>query len=541
MDASTETTPTPAATPADEPAGTTRSRRPTRSGRARPRPTPASAGPVVLAGLLGLVTMVVLHDALVEDTYITLGYARGLFERGEWGLLPGVPSNTMTSPLNALLLGGLSFVARDPVNALWVVAVVNPMLCAWGLLRLGRSWGVGTRLAWLGVPLLFTDPFLMGTIGMETLLAITVLVWLLVNAREGSPVWYGVLSGVAVLLRPDLVVPVAVVWLLTPAVRRPLLRSVLVTGVVAAVVCLPWFLWSWIHLGSAIPDTLAIKAGSRFARAAPFWSGLWDRFGRVYPDGVRPALWALGAGLLAVLAAPVLGRWRRTPWLAPLTAAAAGIAYYLAFIAIDVPPFFWYYGLTVGAVTITVAWALAVLAGSRIASRRGLGVALAVAGAVAVMAPSAYFWGKSVAQQGPVLSEGPVIGNWATTPQYRALGRDLARMPKVAIRSGGEFGEILYYCRCELVDHFDSRALIRPALERQRASSRLMAQNYRFYRPEDYPPIPTEYGLRYRRRDPGPQVQTWKVRTPIRGTGYYSLYHQGVPVSPQEFARLTRR
>ncbi|GAB3656192.1 hypothetical protein GCM10027596_10100 [Nocardioides korecus] len=532
MDAATETARTL------ESPGTTRSRRPLGS---LGRPTPASAGPVVLAALLGLVTMVALHDALVEDTYITLGYARGLFERGEWGLLPGVPSNTMTSPLNALLLGGLSYLTRDPIGALWVVAVVNPALCAWGLLRLGRSWGVGTRLAWLGVPLLFTDPFLMGTIGMETLLAVTVLVWLVVTAREGAPVRYGVLAGVAVLLRPDLVVPVAVVWLLTPAVRRPLLRSVLVTGVIAAVVCLPWFAWSWVHLGSAIPDTLAMKGGSRFARVSPFWSGLWNRFGRVYPDGVRPALWVLGAGLVAVLAAPLLGRWRRVPWLPPLTLAAAGLAYYLAFIALDVPPFFWYYGLTVASATITLAWALAVLAGSPSASRRVLGVVLAVAVAAVVAAPSAYFWGRSVARQGPVLSEGPVIGNWATTPQYRALGLDLARMPKVAIHSGGEFGEILYYCRCEFVDRFDSRFIVRQALERQRASSWLMGQNYRFYRPEDYRRIPTEYGLHYERRDPGPGVKTWKVHTPIRGTGYYALYHQGMPVSPQEWQRLTDR
>ncbi|MCW2868296.1 MAG: hypothetical protein JWR20_2484 [Marmoricola sp.] len=511
---------------------------PPRSPRRRvPRPP----GPVVLAGLLGLVTMVALHDALVEDTYITLGYARGLFERGEWGLLPGVPSNTMTSPLNALLLSGLSILTRDPLSSLWVVAVVNPVLCAWGLLRLGRSWGVGTRLAWLGVPLLFTDPFLMGTICMETLPAVTVLVWLLVHAREGSAVRYGVLSGVAVLLRPDLVVPVAVVWLLTPAVRRPLVRSTLVTTAVAGVVCLPWFLWSWVHLGSAIPDTLAIKSGSSFARAAPFWNGLWARFGRSYPDGVRPALWALGAGLVAVLAAPLLGRWRGVPWRAPLTVAAAGLAYYLAFIAIDVPPFFWYYGLTVAAATLTLAWALAVLVGPRTAPRRRVGVALAVVVAVVVASPSAYFWGRSVAQQGPVLARGPVIGNQATTPQYRALGRDLARMPPVAIHSAGEFGEILYYCRCTLVDRFDDRARLARALERQRASSQLMALNYHFYRPEDHHPIPTRWGLHRLRQDPGPTVRTWKVGTPIRGTGWMALFHRGVPVSPQEWDRLTAR
>lgn len=483
----------------------------------------ADLAPVLLAGILGALGAVLLHRALVEDTYITLGYARGLFERGEWGLLPGQISNTMTSPLNALLLGGLSFLTRDPLRSLWVLSVVNPMLCAWGLVRLGRSWGVGSKLAWAGVPLLFANPFLVGTLGMETLLAVTALVWLLETARRHAPIAFGVVGGLTVVLRADLVVVVAIVWLLNRPVRARLLRDTLLTLVTGAVVALPWFVWSWYHLGSAIPDTLALKTHARWGIGS-FWDGLWHRFGRAYPDGVRPALVAAGAGILATLAVPLVGRKRRTPWLGPLSAALAGLAYYGTFVLLGVPPFFWYYGLPVAALTLALAWVLVSLPG-----RSVLAGAVAVVGVLAVLAPSGWYWGRAIYQQGPVLSEAPVVGNWATDEQYQRIGRYLATLPPRGIRSAGEFGEMLYVCRCRLIDEFDSRYRIEPYLSEQRRSSELMRLNYRHYHPRDYPRIPWSYELKFAYADPG-RVVSWRVHTPIHGSGWYVLFEKGHPV-----------
>ena len=125
------------------------------------------------------------QDALLDDTYLALTYARTLAEHGQWALIPGVPANSAESPLNVIALTGVRVVVRDPALAVGAVAVLNALFLTLGLLRLGAAWGVGRRLAAIAVPLLILNPLLASTLGMETMLAVTLLVWL-DRARRGG-------------------------------------------------------------------------------------------------------------------------------------------------------------------------------------------------------------------------------------------------------------------------------------------------------------------------------------------------------------------
>ena len=489
---------------------------------------------VLLGGVLGGLGFAATWRGLIEDAYITLDYAANLGTRFEWGILPGIPANTATSPLNALLLGLLTSVTGSVMRALAVAAVLTAMVLTVGLLRLGRAWDVGRGLAWVGLPLLLVDPYLVGTMGMETTLGVTALVWLLGSAARGEPRAYGWLAGLTVLIRADLVVVVAVVWLLHPAVRRPLLRSTWATTWRAALVMLPWYAWSWVHFGSAIPDTLAIK---QHAQVRPFWNGLWAFLGRLYPDAVTPALVLLVAGAVAAVLVPVLGRRPgRRPLLAPAVPPLAGLAYWGLFVALGVSPFTWYYGLPIAAATLTLSWAVLVLGrwvGSLGSRRQGapgsrrLGPALVTAVlTLGLVAPSVGYW--ATRDQLP-LTSAPAYANWATTSQYREIGQYLDRRfggTDVGIHSHGEFGEIVYYCHCRIVDRFASRYILRTALARQRESSALMRLNYLFYDPADYPHVPQTWRLVFSRTEP-PTTPRWPVATPSHGAGWISLVRLG--------------
>ena len=73
----------------------------------------------------GIVLWRFAGSALVDDAYIYLSYARTLAFHGQWGLVPGLESNTATSALWVLVLSAVSFVIREPLTALGSLYVVN--------------------------------------------------------------------------------------------------------------------------------------------------------------------------------------------------------------------------------------------------------------------------------------------------------------------------------------------------------------------------------------------------------------------------------
>jgi hypothetical protein len=487
---------------------------------------PSSLALYGFAAGLAVAVLWALQDSLIDDAFISLDYARTLAFHGDWGAVPGIPSNTATSPLNIVVLAAVTFVVRDPMTALWIVTITNAVLLAVGLIRLGTHWRVGARLAWVAVPLLLLNPLLASSTGMETMLAVTLFVFLLDTALTGDSRRYGWLTGVAMVTRPDLVIVAAVVWLMHPALRKPRpLPAALGTAWRAALVGLPWFVFSWFHFGSAVPDTLAIKRGQDWGDYA---TGLWDRYHGLYPAATNAVLAITTLGILVVVATPFLSRSRyRSVARSVASAGLAGAAYFVAYSQLGVPPYFWYYAVPVVGATLALAFAIAA---ASLAAVEGTTSSRLLCGAVsvAVLSPTVAIWANGLAQHAP-LREAPIHGNWALTPEYKRIGLDLAdEIPDGAVvRSAGEFGTILYYCDCTLIDRFDQRALVMPQLVDAREASWLGELNYLWLHPDDYALMHQDYHLRYREGErPARErpLDTWQVYSPTRGPGRYSLW-----------------
>lgn len=454
-----------------------------------------------------------MHEAMVDDAYITLVYARNIAYHFHWGMLPGQIANTATSPLNVLLLGAVTFVVRGPALAAGVVYVSSAAALAFGLARLGESTGIGRYLAWVGAPLLLLNPLLASTLGLETTLAITLLVYLAWAAVRANARWFGVVSALTVLARLDLVVFVAFLFLARPALWRSIHR---VTGW-AAMVSLPWFVFSWVVLGSLVPDTLLIKQNADWGS---FTTGLIERLGELYPIPMAGALCVPFLGLAALLTWPW---WRgaagtqNSGLLAAL--GSAGLAYFGVFALLGVPPHFWYYGPTLGALTICASTPLSLLARRLPSQKRSLALTMGVA---LLAIPALMGWGVR-AQDGVPFTHALVHGNWARPAQYAEIGRELAKVVDGGtVRSPGEIGTLLFFCRCHLVDRFSDRGRLADAIAEAKRSSLLMRINYAFLQPKSLVKDQPDYRLNYRSGS-DPSGRNWNVYSPTRGHGYLEL------------------
>ena len=134
--------------------------------------------PLVAAASVGLISGGVLawvsHAALLDDAYISVDFARNLANQGCWCVTPGMVSNTATSPLWVGLLAALMLVLPP-------VVVWSCDLCVASDIGCGDVGDEPSRLGWspiagpLAALLLASSPLIQASVGLESLLAVTLM------------------------------------------------------------------------------------------------------------------------------------------------------------------------------------------------------------------------------------------------------------------------------------------------------------------------------------------------------------------------------
>ncbi|RBY91783.1 hypothetical protein DQ244_10890 [Blastococcus sp. TBT05-19] len=418
--------------------------------------------------LVGALVAYVSHEGLIDDVYITLGYVQNLAADLHWGLIPTETTNTATSPLNVVLLALATALVRvvtgelRPVVGLGLLTVVLSAAMSLWAARAARGLGISPAWSLAVLALVFANPFVNSSIGMEVLLTAALMTGLLDEAVRGRRVAFGVFAGLLVLTRLDIGVVVAAVFLLTPALRRRLWVSPLVGLAVA----FPWFAFSWWFLGSAIPTSFVIKTLQRsfgditFANGwLEFWSG--DQ-GPAVSMAVVPAL--IGVLVTAVLL--VVGLRRRLPahvW--PVAGlGVGGLAHFGAYCLLHVPPYHWYYVPSTVALGLTALLGLALLL-RRVRSDRPGGVP-AHAAPVLVAALVAGLAVVTVAGRGFPWTHPVIFGNWALPPSYLELGEEVGELVgDGTVASTPEIGTVAYACDCSVVDVFSDPGLAVPLIQ----------------------------------------------------------------------------
>ncbi len=457
------------------------------------------------AALVGLTAIAatflywLVHVALIDDAYITLTYARTLAEHGEWGMIPGHEANSATSPLNVLLTGGLTAIFNDPVVALGVLYVLTCVALALGLRGLGGTLGLGYRVAVIGTPLFVASPLLASTIGLESMLVVTALIYLTWACARGDAMMAGLACGVLLWLRLDTVVIAGILVLATPALWRRLIQVV----ALAAAVVGPWLVFSWIAFDSAIPDTLVIKQGGAWG---DFLTAMTTRY---YHKNPWAAIIVLVIGAVGLLAALTWPAWRRRGVAAGSSVVPAlvlaGAAYFCLIWALDVPPFFWYYAPTLTALTLTAVIGLATLSGPDFQAY--VRAAAVTVGAVLIVM-SLVPWQVRTSAHVP-LREMPIHANWARPYEYAEIGRELGNIVgDTPVHGPGEVGTLAYFCECTIVDRFTDRAVLADKIRQDRRDSLFYRLNYHGLNLATLDPIKPGYWLVWR-RGPDPSGLGW--------------------------------
>ncbi|MGH3765737.1 MAG: hypothetical protein ACRDS0_11990 [Pseudonocardiaceae bacterium] len=441
-----------------------------------------------VGGVGGALVYCAAHRSLIDDSYITLDYARTFAHYGQWALEPGHQANAATSPLNVILLAGLIVLTGAPVVSVGILLVVALTVTGAALsvtcTRLRRSqW-----LAAMGVSLLVLNPLLISTIGLETYLGVALIAVLGATAVVQRPMVTGVVCGLLVLTRADLaafaLAALVLVIAQSPAQHRSR-HAAQVIGV-AGLVALPWFAASWWWLGSAVPDTLLFKISETWAGNS-FAVGLWH-YALAYPVAtglsVLPA--AMGLVVLTAWSAGGLrqpsGAHQRGGPVAELAVVwgFGAILHLTVFLQLRPPPYHWYYGPAIGALTMLAV--VGIDTSYRVLRWTGATAALLCI-ATTMMFLAARSWAAM-----------PISTSWASASQYAALA---ARVPSgTTVEAFGEVGTVAYFCDCVVVDRFSDRAQVADLLRAKRATAgpvvrTLLDWNYHRFKAD--PPIHAFY------------------------------------------------
>lgn len=471
--------------------------------------------PSLVSAAIAAVVFWSAHQTLIDDSYITLDYARNLAFHLHWGLIRSVTANTATSALNVLLLALITVVTRRPVLSLGILYVLSTVALEYGLRRAARAVGLPVWIGLLAVAVMAVNPLLISSIGLEIALGGGLIALLVAASVAERPVLFGILAGLLVLTRPDMGIVVLVVFAVRPRWWRGWWRSLLAALAVVG----PWYLWSWIVLGSALPDTLLLKVNQGAWGGHRFGSGP-VLYHEAYPAATVLSFLPAAVGAFAALCWLVVRFVRPTESVRRLdrffALPLAGALHYAAYTALGVPPYHWYYGTSIICCTAYLAvviGAFARPADAPLAARWPVftGVALAAALVVAsVVEYSGDGLPRDVAQ---------ITSNWATPTQYAVIGADLGRLAgHRPVAAAGEIGAIAYFCDCTVVDPFSDRGQIVRLLPSWLAHSgplsrKVFQWNFHFLDRGEQP-IRPQLALAYAANPRPGALGSWRVSSP---------------------------
>ncbi|HKV11703.1 MAG TPA: hypothetical protein VJ725_26390 [Thermoanaerobaculia bacterium] len=335
-------------------------------------------GLLVLAGLAwtaaAAAAVIRLRGWAVDDFFITFRYAENLARGNGFVWNPGERAFGVSDPGLGLALAFLHFVTRLPIE--WIAsALFGVALVAVSLLLLREGLAVGRKAeTFLGGCLVLTSSFLWvnhGAAAPWTLLFLFAAALL----ADSRPWMAGILAGLAVWIRPDAGVGVAILLLLL------LLETGRVpwkTGLAAAAVIALGLFGAWQWFGSILPGTVAAKVAASQGNplAATGAEGFWGRGALLLRRHAGP-LWLLVAAVGVAGLAPLLRHMGRLGRLTALYGSALAVLY----PALGVPFASWYAVIPWIAVLYGLCFSVAGLAREIAASGAGRRWGRAVAGA----------------------------------------------------------------------------------------------------------------------------------------------------------------
>jgi len=472
------------------------------------------------------------RNALIDDAFITFQYARNLRDHQTWGFFPGTTTHTATSPLNVILTALMGLVFSDLVEAAIWLAVLEALALCGVLLLISKELFRDFRFGFLGAIVTLGNPFLVSTFGLETLLYMLIVVVCLYLYLIKRIEILAITVALLTLTRPDGILLFVILFCSggDQGNKVPWRGKFLAIYFISL---LPWYLFSWIHLGSLLPDTFLLKVNQN-------WQGLhyvyglglylykyplltifsfaWVPFGILFIfsqeigeksnfygnfSPVSSRYWKSSTSFLRNIEVILLflyNRKKQTPKMFRIL-FGFGAAYFIAYAILKVPPYHWYY--TPVAVTLNLVGVGGItekISSPRESPKAPSITTLGILAAFASLGMLIFF----IQNQSLVPDEPPIHTNWATQHQYQEIGLWLRENMNFAdkIKLNGEIGTLAYYSQRNLLDMFSCRyeqqLSVNRLLQRGGLVSLLAQINFHWFDPGE-PCWPPDYLLAFAR------------------------------------------
>lgn len=411
--------------------------------------------PALFLLLALLIWLALMREFRLDDAFITYRYAQNA-ARGQ-GLVYNVGDAVLstTAPLYALLLAALSFAVPDFHLLGGLAGTVCIGLGGWVIYDLSRR--LPRSFAFLGGLFYVLSTPLWLTLGMETpLWILLVLAAVALADRERWPM-AGLLIGIAVLVRPDAALPGALLGIaaLGMAVVRKGMRqrwwgALVGYSVMAAVPIVLFAAWSWTIYGSPLPATLGAKSAQaiRGVTGLGLYVGTFDGLALIVQSLVAQSPLYLLIGLLAFV-----GLSMRLTWPVVLI-VAWGVLHLLAYAALQIAPYRWYYVPLLPGVMLLTLYGLRrvwMFLCSRVSTMAAQVVSAGLA-VLALLAPAMSFAriAETFAAGGPTQPMLPIV-DWEA---YRQVGDWLrTETPPDATVGVAEVGQVGFYAERWMTDY----------------------------------------------------------------------------------------
>lgn len=210
---------------------------------------------LVIRIIFWLWTQRVWEDALITITpVLNLFHGKGLTHHS------GEPlTHSYTSALS-VLIPMLGQIWNRPITALRLASLFSSVIAIIYAYRIAKRLSLGM------LPIIFLLAYLafdqqqifFGMAGMETQVAVAVIMASIYYLLEDDDVKVGLLAGFALLARPDFIIWVAIAFI-TIGLRLRKIRYLARFGVCCSLIALPWILFTTFYYGSPIPNTIVAK------------------------------------------------------------------------------------------------------------------------------------------------------------------------------------------------------------------------------------------------------------------------------------------
>jgi hypothetical protein len=224
--------------------------------------------------VLARLTFWAVTQRVWEDALITVAHARNAVEGLGLTHHAAEPlTHGFTSAISVLIpLAGEAVAPGSGITALRIVSLLAAVVA---IVAADRLLGALDVAAWprrFALLYLALDPLQVfyGMAGMETQVAVAVLLWSAWLTTQNRPIHLGISLGLGMLARPEFVLWAAIVAVgLLARHRRAAARAILAAGAVVA----PWLAFTTFYYGSPIPQTIVAKA---LVYTPPITGPMWD-------------------------------------------------------------------------------------------------------------------------------------------------------------------------------------------------------------------------------------------------------------------------